>query len=237
MTDNDIFDHENIFEDDFLSSKMSLENELSKVTQLLQEKDFDSIEEVNEFLNNHLKGGSTPPRKNSSNKEQAQDLLYEAFEATGMKRKKLAEKALTLYPNSPDANNILAEFEEDPEELLVMGMRAGEQELGKKYFKENKGYFWGLIETRPYMRVKFNYASFLQDVGREEGAIFHYKELIELNPSDNQGVRFELFVAYVEEEMLEEAKGLLEEYNESHTTRDNFNRVLSNFYKMALRKR
>ncbi|MEB1805895.1 MAG: SEC-C domain-containing protein [Bacillaceae bacterium] len=224
----DLFDEGEMVEreDDFFRSKMSLESELTKVKQLLADKEFDTIEEVNTFLAGYLNGGNIPSKTNLSNKEKAQDLIYEAIEASDMKRKKLAEKALELDPNNPDAYSLLANYEDDPEELLLQGIKAGERSLGEEYFKENKGHFWGLIETRPYMRVKFNYASYLQGEGRVEDAIIHYKELLELNPNDNQGVRFELFVAYAEEEMYEEAKRLLEQYEDTLSANRHFNRLL-----------
>ncbi|WP_078429852.1 tetratricopeptide repeat protein [Alkalihalobacterium alkalinitrilicum] len=237
VDEDEMFEQGGIFEDDFLSSKMSLEREMAKVTQLIQDKDLDSIEEVNAFLTEYLDGGSTRPNSNLSNKDKAQDLIYEAYEAKGMKRKRLAEQTLKLYPNSPDAYNILAMYEDDPEELFFEGMKAGEKELGKAYFNENKGHFWGLVETRPYMRIKLNYACYLLDTGRGEKAIKHFKELLELNPNDNQGVRFELFVTYVEEKMYEEAKGLLEEYKDTLSASATYNRALIEYLQNGPTKR
>ncbi|WP_142382884.1 hypothetical protein [Bacillus sp. V33-4] len=66
-------------------------------------------------MNKRLNSRQSSP-KPLSDKEKAQELLFEAYESTGNKRKQLVEKALKLYPNSPDAYNILAEYEKNPED-------------------------------------------------------------------------------------------------------------------------
>jgi len=65
---------------------------------------------------------------------------------------------------------------------------AGEKDLGPEFFKEHKGYFGGLIETRPYMRAKVTLAMYQEYIGHTEAAIEQYEELLELNPNDNQGI-------------------------------------------------
>ncbi len=42
------------------------------------------------------------------------------------------------------------------------------------------------------MRARFELAEMLEHVGRVGEAIAHYKELLRLNPGDNQGVRYVL---------------------------------------------
>ncbi|MDP2168388.1 MAG: hypothetical protein Q8J64_08670 [Thermodesulfovibrionales bacterium] len=39
-------------------------------------------------------------------------------------------------------------------DLYRQGVEAGEMALGKKAFKEGVGHFWGILETRPYMRAR-----------------------------------------------------------------------------------
>ncbi len=53
----------------------------------------------------------------------------------------------------------------------------------------------------------------LHDRGETEKAIQHYKELLELNPGDNQGVRYDLFIAYIDKNRLEDAEALLKKQN------------------------
>ncbi|CAH0345440.1 SEC-C metal-binding domain-containing protein [Bacillus sp. CECT 9360] len=220
-------------ESPIINSRITMERDLLKMEREIGDRDFESIDELNEFMNAQL-NNQKQPQKKLSNKETAQELLFDAFEASGNERKQLAKKALKLYPNSPDAYNILAEYEKDPKErqkLYLKGMEAGEKELGQAFFSENKGHFWGIVSTRPYMRLKFNYGLLLHDNGKLEEAIVQYEELLELNPMDNQGVRYELFVAYVEKGMLQKAESLLKQFDEGITANGTFNKLLIEYLK------
>ncbi|PLS04349.1 SEC-C metal-binding domain-containing protein [Neobacillus cucumis] len=150
--------------------------------------------------------------------ERARNLIYDAMQSDGKQRYKLAEEALKLNPNCADAYVILAEKTKSLEEAILLyekGIQAGERELGKEFFMENKGYFWGLIETRPFMRAKLHYAEALSLFGKVDKAAKQYEELLELNPMDNQGVRYSLFVAYMDLEDFDKAHMLLDLYEET----------------------
>jgi tetratricopeptide (TPR) repeat protein len=128
--------------------------------------------------------------------EKAQDLIYDAWErATARSRIALARKALAITPLCADAYSILAEEARSVEEtrdLYARGVEAGELALGRKGFKEYAGHFWGFLETRPYMRARAGLASALLKLGDDEAAISHYCDMLELNPGDNQGIRYVL---------------------------------------------
>jgi uncharacterized protein YecA (UPF0149 family) len=173
-----------------------------------------------------------PPQKlkkvSRRDEERSQELILEALHEEGPKRYKLADQALKLNPYCTDAYVILAEDEDYLDEAAMMfrrGMEVGEQALGKEFFKENKGHFWGLIETRPYMRAKAHYAEALYSLEDVDGAIQQFEELLELNPIDNQGVRDSLFVAYLDKEELVKARELMEKYDEEDT-RAAYNKLL-----------
>jgi len=126
--------------------------------------------------------------------EKAQDVIYDAWErATARSRIALARKALAISPLCADAYSILAEEArsvEEARELYARGVEAGELALGCKGFKEYAGHFWGFLETRPYMRARAGLAGALLKLGDDEGAISHYRDMLELNPGDNQGIRY-----------------------------------------------
>jgi tetratricopeptide (TPR) repeat protein len=75
------------------------------------------------------------------------------------------------------------------------------------------------------MRAKLHYAETLRYLGKIKEATKHFEELLELNPNDNQGVRFFLFTAFVEQDDLKAAHGLLQQYEEG-TAQNAYNMLL-----------
>ncbi|WP_160722677.1 SEC-C metal-binding domain-containing protein [Bacillus sp. USDA818B3_A] len=185
-------------------------------------------------------GKKTTGRKVSKrNEERARSLIYDAMQTDGKQRYKLAEEALKLNPNCVDAYVILAEKTKSLEEAILLfekGIKAGETELGKAFFKENTGYFWGLLETRPLMRAKLHYAEALSLLGNVDQAVRQYEELLDLNPMDNQGVRFSLFVAYMDLGEFNKAHALLEQYDDE-TAQHLYNKLLLELYESGFTAR
>jgi hypothetical protein len=211
---------------------MPTERVLQETLEEIQGGNFETIDEINEFLNKKLMNPS-PKKEPKTNKGRAQQLVYDAMDATGHRRSKLAKEALTLDPNCVDAYVILADDSDTDEEAMMLskkGMEIGEKELGKAFFKENKGHFWGILETRPYMRAKAAYADALHQLGYTMVAIREYEKLLELNPNDNQGIRYVLFGAYLEEDKWEAAARLLKRYEEP-TANGLYNKLLLELYK------
>ena len=125
-----------------------------------------------------------------------QTLLYRAFEEQDEQRRvQLANEALAVCPDCADAYVLLAEHARSRKEALALyekGMAAGERALGRDAFQRDVGHFWGLLETRPYMRARLGLAHALWTAGRRDEAVQHLMDMIRLNPSDNQGVRYTL---------------------------------------------
>jgi tetratricopeptide (TPR) repeat protein len=125
--------------------------------------------------------------------ERAQELVYDAFDTDDPQRRaELAEEALQVSEDCADAYVLLAEETaedaedaEDARELYEAGTRAGERALGDEDFAEEAGNFWGILETRPYMRSLEGLASTLWVLGEREQALSHYRRLLQLNPGDN----------------------------------------------------
>jgi len=150
--------------------------------------------------------------------EQAQEIIYDAWESDSIvQRKRLARKALEIDPLCIDAYSILAITSESNEKKLEFykkGVDAFLKKHDKNYFNENKGYFWGLVETRPYMRACAGYGQALWDSGLLDGAIDQFKYLIDLNKNDNQGIRYTLVNWLLYKDDLEKTEELLKEYPE-----------------------
>lgn len=87
-----------------------------------------------------------------SDREKAQELIYDAFELEGPKRYKLAREALKLNPAHPDGYNILAEEAGSLVEAIALykqGMELGQQELGEAFLKKIKVIFGGFWKLGP----------------------------------------------------------------------------------------
>lgn len=151
--------------------------------------------------------------------QEAQDLVYDAWEAVdGDQAFDLLTQAVELDPTNVDAWLGLMVFEpldsEERIEFLRRIVAMGEKNLGKKTFLEGKGHFWGLLETRPYMRARSQLAQRLMDAGRLEEAMAEHEGMLELNPGDNQGVRYILLSLYLALNRLDGAARLFQEYDE-----------------------
>jgi len=164
--------------------------------------------------------------------ERAQDLVYRAFDARGRRRIQLARKALELSPDCADAYVLLAEECPDPAQapdLYAQGVAAGERALGAAVFVEETGHFWHDVRTRPYMRARFGLARCLDDLGQRVDAVPHYRELLRLNPGDNQGVRYVFLNALLLLGLDEEAASLLGQFGDEPTALWQYGRALCAF--------
>jgi tetratricopeptide (TPR) repeat protein len=136
---------------------------------------------------------SRTERHASERRYRAEDLIYEAWEAAGPQRAALARKAVALWPDCADGYVLLAQAAwslEEARELLERGVAAGERAVGRRVFVEDAGDFWLIFETRPYMRARAALAAVLWRLGSHEEAVEHQRELLRLNPRDNQGLRY-----------------------------------------------
>ena len=195
-----------------------MEKILSDFQKLLREQEFDSIEEANVFLDDQMVSGEPFSMEPETPLQQAQELIYEAWESTGKKRVRLARKALKISADCADAYVLLAEEAarslEEAAELNQKGVQAGERAIGDEMFTEGAGHFWGILETRPYMRARAGLAQCLWLLGERAVAINHLQEMLHFNPGDNQGLRYTLSHWLFEEYRDSELTALLNDYDE-----------------------
>ena len=148
----------------------------------------------------------------------AQEKAFEAMEAPRAKERiALAREALALSPLCSDAYLVLARETADADEALELYRRAvavGAEALGEIDFQDDAGSFWGLLQTRPYMRARHELALALWRRGHRDEAVTHYYEMLRLNPDDNQGIRYLLIDALLERGRDVDADALLERYEE-----------------------
>lgn len=182
-----------------LLDRRAHERTLADIDRILSDQEFGSIEDANVFLQTALLGG-TLEREPATPLEEAQELMYDAWEEPSRwQRAGIAKQALAISPDCADAYVLLAEettrTPKERRDLFAQGVAAGERALGERTFREEAGYFWGMFETRPYMRARFGLAQSLWEMGERREAIEHYEDMIRLNPGDNQGVRYILLPA------------------------------------------
>ncbi len=156
-------------------------------------------------------------------KEQSDDLLFEAYdEPVKTKAIKLAKRALEINPNNIDAENFITKYETN----TIKRLKKYEETLNKEknslekenlFNEENIGIFWGLIETRPYMRTKHCYMLTLMELGRYTEAIKQGEELLELCESDNLGIRYLIIGLYTVLEKFGKAKEIYNKYLDNST--------------------
>jgi len=195
-----------------------MERLLVEVQRFTATREFASEAELNAAVQAKFTGSLDDiPSTADTPLERAQDLAYRAFDARGRRRIQLARKALELSADCADAYVLLAEECTDParaRDLYAQGVAAGERALGSAVFTEEAGQFWGDVCARPYMRARFGLARCLDDLGEGVEAVAHYRELLRLNPGDNQGVRYVLLGSLLLAGLDEEAAALLAQFDE-----------------------
>jgi tetratricopeptide (TPR) repeat protein len=167
-------------------------------------------------------------------KDEAQQIAFDAMEAeTEAEARKLAKRALRLDPDCVDALVLMNDLDAPTPKACIEGLKkaveVGERTLGAKFIRENKGHFWLLLETRPWMRALDRLANELKEAGLNLDAIGIYERMLELNPNDNQGVRDPLLGLYLTVGNLKGASKLLKKYEEDALANFAWGRVLERF--------
>jgi tetratricopeptide (TPR) repeat protein len=157
-----------------------------------------------------------------SPRAKAQQLVYDAMEAEDdPTAARLCKEALKIYPDCTDALNMLADIEDvvvrDYVKTKRLAVEAGRRDLGEDYIEQAKGEFWLDIDTRPYMRALAGLADGLLQWGQPEHieeAISIYEQMLELNPNDNQGIRYSLAGFYLQRKRYLQAADLFGRYED-----------------------
>ena len=189
-----------------------------------------SMEAVMRHLVAGFPGGDPTP---ATPLDQAQNLISEAFEeADPARRVELAREALRISPDCADAHVLLAEHAPTRTQALAhyeRGVAAGERALGPDTFRDHAGHFWGLLETRPYMRARLGLAHALWSGATRDAAVGHLRDMLRLNPGDNQGVRYTLagFLLFLDRDA--ELAQLLDQYPDDGSAAWNYTRALLAF--------
>jgi tetratricopeptide (TPR) repeat protein len=172
----------------------------------------------------------------SSEAWKARDLLSAAYD-TGENNAIInaAKKALEIYPACTQAYLSLAEVVADSyEEALEFYQHAidsADIDLGPDFRREFEGGFWGLPETRPYMRGLSGKALCLWELGRRDEAVDVYRDIYALNPNDNQGVRYALLNRLIALGKWNEAERFIQTHRDEAEVTFMYSRALVLFHK------
>ena len=224
----------------FADPRATLERTMADIGKILREQEFESAEEANAYLQELLTSGAFDPGRprrppeEMTPLEQAQELMYEAWEAPDRRAVQLARRALEISPDCADAYVLLAERAVTVQEargLYEQGVQAGERALGAQAFAEDAGNFWGILETRPYMRAREGLAQTLWLTGERPQAIAHCRELLRLNPDDNQGIRYQLMNFLLMAGSPADVEQLLAQYEDDSSATWLYSRALHAFLK------
>jgi len=200
-----------------LPDRRAMERTLADIGRAMAGMEFSSPEELQSYLNTNFTGKPVPHQAPRTPLERAQDSVYEAVEARGRRQLQLLRKALEVSPDCADAYVMMAERTGDVKaarDLYAQGVAAGERALGRRTFKEDAGHFWGVFETRPYMRARFGLGHCCERLGQLDEAVGHYEDLLRLNSNDNQGVRYRFAGCLLRAKRFDRLEELLVRYEE-----------------------
>ncbi len=154
--------------------------------------------------------------------DRARGLARQAAEAREPRRRvALATEAIELSPDCAEAYLLLAEHargRKDALALLEQAVAAAARVLGPAAFRDWEGGFWSFPEARPYLRARLGLAEALWTTGRRAEAADHLREMLRLNPGDNQGLRYTLAGWLLGLDRLDELEDLLGRFDEDSAT-------------------
>lgn len=202
---------------------MSRESEkaMKEIHKFLEEKGTDdmSIDDANELLQEFTTDYNRNPLQRVTEKtaKTADDFLELAEEASDrVKAERYIKKALELEPDNIDVVSASLDLIDDNiweyYQKISDAVKNATKLMEKKGLmdEDSIGRFWGILETRPYMRLLDRYMEFMAEAGMMGLAAKECEEMIRLSENDNLGVRYRLMHIYA---FLEREESALELHN------------------------
>lgn len=205
---------------------------LRDLHKLLEKQDFQSEKELEDFIQK-LSEGPIPSFVPDTEAEQAEELVYEAMGLDAEEQRELLMEALDLDPDCIAAYHALGAAEMHPAIAMAFferGIALGAERFqSEAYLQQNRGHFWGLTETRPFMQCLQGAADSQFYLGRVLEAMALWSLMLELNPNDNQGVRYDLMLCLAGLGDHAEFDKLEKQFDDDASAAAYFNRVLNLF--------
>lgn len=159
----------------------------------LRDHPFKSLEDIQSQVREQLAGPRLPYVAARTPFETAQDLVYEAYESRGHRRRiQIARRALELSPGFADACVLLAEESFHPQEALsfyreaVARTRADVDALLEQL---PQAHVWLVFELRPLLRGLAGQGEVLRDMDNHVEAVACFEEYLRLDAEDHLEVR------------------------------------------------
>lgn len=203
---------------------MSKETEkiFRELHKALEEQNFENDMQLESFIDNFVMVHNEKISAGLKNSDyDSYDYLEMAEEAlTDKEAIKYAQKAIELDPYCLDAELVIAQAKAKDFDSLKKSLekiiKKGEEQLKERDISmvEDAGAFYGILETRPYMRVRKTYLELLITQGRFKHAMAEAEELLRLCENDNLGIRYILIALYCYFEDEAKAMELFNKYKE-----------------------
>lgn len=209
---------------------------------LADEGELESEEELETFISQYMVPGQKPDFPQPILPwHQAQELAYQGWEKRSKRgRVNFARQALKISPDAVDGYLLVAHDAtswEEATELCDQAVAAAERLLGPDFLTEYQDDFWGIALTRPYMRARFALGHCLWRQEKREEALVHFRDLINLNPNDNQGARYVLVAVLLELGEDREAQQVMAGHSGDVLSHWAYNRALIEFRRYASQRR
>jgi tetratricopeptide (TPR) repeat protein len=125
------------------------------------------------------------------------------------RREKLIQRALEIDPGCVEALVHYSQSLSEPTDasiVLEAAMEVGARRLGPEMFERNRGEFWDLVETRPYMQALYARAEAEMDSMDYGSGLALFQQFLDLSENDKLGVRFELTGSLLAADRVEDAR-------------------------------
>lgn len=177
--------------------------------------------------------------KIADNQKIAEEKVQQALASSGKRRVVLAREAQELDPNNVGSYILLAQEAKNRKEKLKFikqAVEAGERELGPDWDTKFSGAYWAHPETRPLMSAMLCLAMDLHKNDEFSEALTVYRKLLEMNPNDNQGVRYLLAGCLFEAHCDDELEKFLEDWAKDISAELKYTKALHLFRKTGKSK-
>ena len=150
-----------------------------------------------------LNSGEIREEQYDDNAERSIRYYEQALEAPSKKKAiELLDYALNLDSNNLDAFLFLQRLKTKDDTDFLAQVKKREESVYENYRKsgfltENKGHFYAITSTRPYIRMLRSIVEVSSMLGDYETTIRYGKKILTLNRHDNTGVRYILSGLYV----------------------------------------